>query len=268
VPRAITLRPNSCIESPLHFGENDHLFGVLCRPTEDIPCDSAVIIGNTGGDPHHGFARFAVEFARRLATRGIASLRIDFAGLGDSIGSPDGSEDLTQVFGVDRTPAFGAAIDTMKQLGFRHFALNGLCSGAYHAFVGALADDRVSVLLAINLPWFTVYYDKPGPESFARQAVAELSHRLVRTLLLFSAADPGIKVLEQHFGAEGVNLRDAPSVVASIVEGLDHDLTRSTMRQIAADRMIDFLRESPAFHNKSLAVDRNTVSDPIRALVS
>lgn len=266
--RIATLQPENSVESPLHFGENGHLVGVLCRPTEDIPCDSAVIIGNTGGDPHYGLARFAVEFARRLAARGIASLRIDFAGLGDSISSPDGGEDLTQIFGIDRTPAFGAAIDMMKRLGFQHFALNGLCSGAYHAFLGALADDRVTALLSINLPWFTVRYDKPGPESFARQAIAELSHRQVRALLLFSAGDPGIKALEQHFGAEGTNLRDTPSVVASIVAGLDHDLTRRTMRQIAADKMIDFLQQNPVFQSKSPAVDQNTGPDPIHASVS
>jgi hypothetical protein len=134
--------------------------------------------------------------------------------------------------------------------------------------MGALTDDRVNVLITINLPWFTMRYDKPGPDSFARQAMAELSCRQVRSLLLFSDGDPGVKLLEQHFGAKGVNLCDTPGAVASIVAGLDHDLTRSIMRQIAADKMIDFLQQNSAFQNKSPAVDQNVSSDPIHVSVS
>jgi pimeloyl-ACP methyl ester carboxylesterase len=268
LPAPVMLRPLGGIETPLRFGENQHLFGMLCRPAGDTPCDLAVVIGNTGGDPHHGFARFAIEFARRLAVNGIASLRIDFAGLGDSI-HPDGDgEGNTQIFGADRNPDFGAAIDTLQQLGFRRFALNGLCSGAYHAFLAAVADARVGMLLPINLPWFTLRYDKPGPSSFASQAMAELSRRQVRTLLLFSAGDPGLKELEKHFGPHGRELRHAPGAIASIVPGLDHDLTGSAMRRTAADRMIDFLLQEPTIRHQTGAADSDTDSDPIDALVS
>jgi pimeloyl-ACP methyl ester carboxylesterase len=266
LPNPVMLQPPDCIETPLRFSERQHLFGMLCRPAGDKPCDLAVIIGNTGGDPHHGFARFAVEFARRLAIQGIASLRIDFAGLGDSICPADGGEGVTQVFEVDRTADCSAAIDTMQQLGFRRFALHGLCSGAYHALLGAVADDRVSMLLPINLPWFTLRFQKPGPSSFARHAMAALSRRKVRSLLLFSAGDPGIKELEKHFGPQGIDLHDTPGAVASIVAGLDHDLTGSAMRQIAADSMIDFLLQGPAAPNKSLEVDDDT--DLTHALVA
>jgi hypothetical protein len=218
---------------------------MLCRPAGDKPCDLAVIIGNAGGDPHYGFGQFAVDFARHLATHGIASLRIDFAGLGDSICPADGGESVTQIFEVDRTADFSAAIDTMQQWGFQRFALHGLCSGAYHALRAALADERVSVLLPINLPWFTLRFQKAGPSSFARQAMTKLSHRKVRSLLLFSAGDPGIKELEKHFGPQGAELQDAPGAVVSIVAGLDHDLTAHAMRWIAADGMINFILQRP-----------------------
>jgi pimeloyl-ACP methyl ester carboxylesterase len=260
LPGTIALHPTSCTEIPLRFGENEHLFGMLCRPATDTRCDTAVIIGNTGGDPHHGFARFAVEFARRLATQGIASLRIDFAGLGDSITPADGDEGVTRVFEEDRTPDFGAAIDAMSQFGFQQFALSGLCSGAYHAFHGAVADKRVSTLLSINLPWFTLRFEKPGPSSFAQCAMEQLSLRQVRSLLLFSGGDPGLKVVEKHFGPNGGDLHGLPGAVVSIVPGLDHDLTGSAMRRIAANRMIDFLL-------KGSAIDIDAVSDPMHELV-
>jgi pimeloyl-ACP methyl ester carboxylesterase len=252
LPNPVVLQLPGCTETPLRFGENEHLFGMLCCPVGDMPRDLAVIIGNTGGDPHHGLARFGVEFARRLAIQGIASLRIDFAGLGDSItAAAGGGEGVTQVFGVDRNPDFRAAIDTMQQLGFQRFALNGLCSGAYHALLAAVADARVSTLLTINLPWFTVRYDKPGPSSFASHAMAELSRRQVQTLLLFSAGDPGVAEFEKHFGPHGCDLHHAPGAVVSIVAGLDHDLTGSAMRQTAADAMIDFLLQGSVIQHKS-----------------
>ena len=247
LPDIAALRPAGCIETPLRFGADAHLFGMLCRPENAADADLAVIIGNTGGDPHHGFARFSVEFARKLARAGISSLRMDFAGLGDS-SNPDGSggETVTRIFETDRSPDLGAAMDMLEELGYRHFALNGLCSGAFHAFTGALADPRVGILLAINLPWFRLRLDKPGPASFARRSIAELSRRKVAGFFLFSAGDPGVKILEQHFGPGGAALRDFPGAAVSIVPGLDHDLTGDGMRQDAAERMIAFLRQHPA----------------------
>ena len=121
-------------------------------------------------------------------------------------------------------------------MGYRRFAVNGLCSGAYHAFHAALADQRISALLPINLPLFTLRYDKPGPSSFARSAMAALSRRRVRSLLLFAGGDTGLNMLERHFGADGSELANSPDTIVSIVAAIDHNLTGSAMRQIAADR--------------------------------
>jgi len=149
------LRPPGCIETPLRFGNQDRLFGMLCRPVGKMS-ETVVIIGNGGRDPHYGAARHAVAFARRLAREGIASLRMDFAGLGDSIGPPGQERVLTHMLGLDRSADISAAIDMLERQGFRRFAMEGLCAGAYHAFHGALADPRLSVLLLINLPMFTL----------------------------------------------------------------------------------------------------------------
>jgi alpha-beta hydrolase superfamily lysophospholipase len=243
----VMLHPNGCVEMPLRFGENRRLFGMLCQPNDGAPSDLAVVIGNSGGDPHHGYARFSVEFARRLAANGIASLRLDFAGLGDSISpADDGEEDTTSVFNVDRSPDFSAAFDILEPIGYRRFAAYGLCSGAYHAFHASLADRRVVALLLINLPWFTLRHERSGPGSFARRGMAELSLRQVKRFLLFSSGDAGIRPLEQHFGPAGVELGGSDDVEVSIVPGLDHDLTGHAMRQNAAERMIAFLARVPS----------------------
>jgi hypothetical protein len=44
----------------------------------------------------------------------------------------------------------------LQDLGFNRFAMQGLCSGAYHAFHAALADDRISALMLVNIPLFTL----------------------------------------------------------------------------------------------------------------
>jgi alpha/beta superfamily hydrolase len=148
------LHPAGCMEIPVQFGPDKRLFGMLCRPDRDDG-EIAVIIGNAGRDPHYGNAGFGTEFARQLAGAGVASLRIDFAGLGDSIG-PFGKENvLTHVLERDRTEDIGAAIDLMAQLGYRVFVVHGICAGAYHAFHAALADSRIGMILLVDMPVFT-----------------------------------------------------------------------------------------------------------------
>ncbi len=142
-----------CVEVPLQFGPDRALFGVLCRPATG-PGRRAVIIVNTGRDPHYGISRFGVQLARRLAAEGIASLRMDFAGLGDSRPPAQQGDRLSSLFETDRTNDIGAAIDTLEQAGFQEFAIQGLCSGAYHAFRAAQTDKRIGTLLLVNLPVF------------------------------------------------------------------------------------------------------------------
>lgn len=157
VPKAgpVVLRPPGCVEVPLRFGKGARLFGMLCRP-ERNESDLAVVITNSGRDPHYGSCRQSVSLARQLAQVGIASLRLDFAGLGDSLG-PAGKENvLSHMFEADRYPDIKAALDELERLGFRRFALQGLCAGAYHSLRSALADPRISALLLVNIPLFSL----------------------------------------------------------------------------------------------------------------
>jgi hypothetical protein len=112
-----------------------------------------------GRDPHYGPCRQSVTLARELARLGIASLRMDFAGLGDSLG-PSGEENaMSHLYEVDRHPDIQDALDALERLGFHRFALQGLCSGAYHSLHGALADSRISALMMVNLPLFSLTDD-------------------------------------------------------------------------------------------------------------
>ncbi len=143
------------VETPMRFGRRGRIFGVLCQPAQGRP-DLAVIITNSGRDPHYGSCRQSVTFARQLAHKGIASIRMDFAGLGDSLG-PTGREHLlTPMFESDRVPDFKGAIDELERLGYRRFAAQGLCAGAYHSLHAALSEPRLSALMLVNIPLFTL----------------------------------------------------------------------------------------------------------------
>lgn len=149
------LRPPGCIETPLRFGPDRRLFGMLCRPEGVMPA-AVVLIGNAGHDPHYASARHAVTLSRKLAAKGVASFRLDYAGLGDSIGPAGKEKMLSHVFAVDRSPDVTAAVDALQELGFRRFGIEGLCSGAFHAFRTAAAEPRIGALLVVNLPFFTL----------------------------------------------------------------------------------------------------------------
>ena len=151
IPQAADLRPPHCIETAVRFGPGENLYGMLCRPLKPERESLAVVIVNSSGDPHQGSARLGVDLARRFAAAGIASLRMDFAGLGDSV-TPGDAE--THVFETDRRADIAAAVDALTKLGYRQFAVQGLCSGAYHAYHAALADTRIGWLLLVNLPMF------------------------------------------------------------------------------------------------------------------
>jgi dienelactone hydrolase len=243
-PLPTTLRLAGCVETPLRFGPENALFGMLCRPASHATTETAVVICNTGGDPHHGFARFSVRLARRLAAEGVASLRLDFAGLGDSPSrTAQGDEDVTHVFTVDRRADIAAAVTELQAAGYRRFAVNGLCSGAYHAFQAAVSDQRIDAQLLVNLPWFSLRFDRPGPVSLARRAMHALSQRHVSSLMLFAERDAGLAALSAHFGEGGADLPAFPGAQMATLQSVDHDLTTHTMQDAVTHSMIGFLRD-------------------------
>ena len=135
-------------ETPLRFGPNKRLFGILCRPSHSAPRAPIAIMVNTGRSRHTGDARFYVTLARDLAAQGIASLRMDIAGLGDSDSDPRVGE--TVLHDVATCRDVSSAIDEVTTMGWNNAALIGICSGAFLAFQSALRDPRVTSVDLIN----------------------------------------------------------------------------------------------------------------------
>lgn len=139
----------------------DGMFGVFAQPFEQ---DSrrALLILNAGAIRHIGSNRMSVPLARELAATGWCVLRADLPGIGDS--PPYPGEDENIVYGPHGARDAARLVDWLHARGARDIAVGGMCSGAYHAFRGALVAPQVNRIYMINCGVFgaTVDFD---PES-------------------------------------------------------------------------------------------------------
>jgi hypothetical protein len=121
--------------------------GIITEP--DAGCKKNVpvfVFLNAGLDHRVGPNRLYVTLARKLAEVGVASLRFDFSGIGDSPVSPS--------LGASEERGVREAVQAMnflaKSIGANAFVPLGLCSGADVAFALASADARVAGAVLIN----------------------------------------------------------------------------------------------------------------------
>ena len=142
------LRGPDFTEEGVTFGDNHRLAGVFCQPHQARAGKPVVIIANAGGSPHIGWARGTVDLARRLAGAGIASLRMDMGGLGDSKAVFE--REVPHHYLEATRHDLVAAVDWVAGRGHDSIALTGICSGAHHSFHAALMDRRVKKLILVN----------------------------------------------------------------------------------------------------------------------
>jgi len=134
-------------ERALRFGPERLLVGILAEPTADEPSsDLGVIFLNSGLLHRVGASRLHVQIARQLAPAGVASLRFDLSGVGDSDTRTDGLP-----FQQSAVLETQAAMDELARLrGVTRFVLYGLCSGSDVAYYTGLADTRVVGLVQLD----------------------------------------------------------------------------------------------------------------------
>lgn len=146
------LRLPGATETAFGFGSDDRLFGILCLPDGGAdPAAPTVIMVNTGFGRHIGDGRVFVTLARRLASMGVASLRMDIAGFGDSR-QRDASD--PQPYAPGASDDVGQAVEALDRAGHARPILVGICSGANAVFHGALDNPRVRGLILVNLQKF------------------------------------------------------------------------------------------------------------------
>ena len=133
-------------EKPVQFGPDGHLIGVLSLPAEGQAGDLACLMLNVGVTHHIGPRRLNVKLARRLARQGVASLRFDLSGIGDS-GAALGRLNFREQVLRD----MHAAMDKVEtETGIRRFVVIGICSGAINGYWLTQVDSRVIGLMMFD----------------------------------------------------------------------------------------------------------------------
>ncbi|PWV99188.1 alpha/beta hydrolase family protein [Hoeflea marina] len=134
-------------ETGIRFGDHGRLSGTLCEPAGPRRGASVLIVG-TGYDRASGWGRMGVKTARGLAGRGIASLRFDAAGVGDSPPCPGDPDQVLYAPCIDRDVA--AAVAELVRRVPGPTVLSGRCSGGYHAFRAALREPSCRGVVSVN----------------------------------------------------------------------------------------------------------------------
>lgn len=132
-------------EIPVVFDcEGSRLVGIIAQP--ERPAETGVVIVVGGPQYRAGSHRQFTLLARQLAGQGIASIRFDYRGMGDS----EGDIRYFEAIDADIRAAIDNLITHMPQT--KHVALWGLCDAASAALYYGHTDPRVKGLVLLN-PW-------------------------------------------------------------------------------------------------------------------
>ncbi|MFM2419007.1 MAG: hypothetical protein RL385_3730 [Pseudomonadota bacterium] len=242
------------------------LFGVLGTPP--APASTLAIFLSSGTEHRVGPGRTWVEYGRGFNAHGIATLRVDFDGVGDSpLRGP-----ARRVRPYD--PAFFEDVaDVMRyarSLGYARIAVLGLCSGGWMA-VRAGLELGADIVAPINVQMYweagehvessmrnTIHYyaeQRARERRLARyglwsgldlfRARPQASRWLdglvakgVRTLLAFSDRDPGLQYLEQRCARRLRRVVRTGLVQVAEISGLDHAMHRHLLRPPMFDTLL------------------------------
>ena len=124
--------------------QGDQLVGVLAVPERPVARGVLIVVG--GPQYRAGSHRQFTLLARRLAQAGIASLRFDYRGMGDSSGALHSYEDIED----DIRSAVDAFVERVPSV--QEVVIWGLCGAASAALFYAHTDRRIGGLVLVN-PW-------------------------------------------------------------------------------------------------------------------
>ncbi|WP_235505165.1 hypothetical protein [Variovorax sp. Root318D1] len=182
------------MQSPVRFGAGNSLVGMVTTPAHQVPATTACLMFNMGANHRVGPRRINVKLAHSLAARGMASLRFDLGGVGDS-DAIESAHDLQTRSVHD----LQAAMDLIERMmGIRQFVIVGMCSGVEHAVSVAAVDTRV---LALSLfDGFAFPERRARWERTLRRALAAPAHpsfpgKAKRWLLRHLTGNPSAKPL-------------------------------------------------------------------------
>lgn len=150
------------------------LAGVLAEPVGTAAPLTAVLL-NAGAQRRIGPNRMWVEAARRLAARGVPTMRVDLASIGDSGGRDRFPIADGELYEGEFGGQVGAVLDQLVDDGLpSRFLLMGLCSGAYWSFWTGQQDERVAGVVLLNP--LALVFDPYAPMIRRARRLRRLAH--------------------------------------------------------------------------------------------
>jgi len=171
-------------------------------PTPPAAPRLAFIILNAGVLHRVGPHRLHVLLARRIAATGLAGLRLDLGGIGDSIASSDAASFRESAVADTRAAMTGLA----STLDAERFVLFGVCSGADNAIATAIADERVAGIVLVDPP---TYATRRGQLRYLRTRALELGNAREVVRWAAKVAERRLRLAIALLGRRTVD--DAPS---------------------------------------------------------
>jgi hypothetical protein len=179
-------------DQALRLGPEGQLVAILSHPAAAPaapPPALALVLLNAGVLHRVGPHRLHVLLARRMAAAGVASLRLDLGGIGDSITTSDAASFRDSAVADTRT----AMTDLTTAIGAERFVLFGVCAGADNSIATALVDDRVAGVVLIDPAVYatrrsrlrhlrTQLAEHGGPRDALRRGLAGAVRRIRRVI--------------------------------------------------------------------------------------
>ena len=218
-------------------GQSGSIFGILAEPgPKTPPSEWCVLFLNPGAVRHIGPNRMWVEAARRWAARGVPSLRLDVAGIGESSGEQ--GLDIPSLYQDELVEQVETAIDSLRaRTGVRRFAAVGLCSGAFWAFHAAMRNRDIGAAILLNPRLF--FWD---PEVDRRRALRRTAKgltdwmdwwRLARGEVRMDRIKQVARIAIDRFGSTGPaahrQLQIQPKAMARAWRTIERNHTRLTL---------------------------------------
>jgi uncharacterized protein len=218
--------PVRYVEDGVAFAcEGEQLISVIAKPTSTRDIGILIVVG--GPQYRVGSHRQFVLLARQLAEAGIATMRFDYRGMGDSSGPMRSFDEI----GPDIGAAIGAFQRTCPAL--TKIVLWGLCDAASAALTyrQATGDPRVAGIVLAN-PWV---------RSDATLAKTQIKHYYADRIL---AKDFWAKLGRGEVDVVGAARAFVANLIAATTKRRDTATTTTATTTVTAfqDRMADGLR--------------------------
>jgi dipeptidyl aminopeptidase/acylaminoacyl peptidase len=181
-------------ENVLIINEDQKIFGIMHRPL-NLSNYPAILICHGLGGTKTGHRRLYVKLAEQLAIAGIAALRIDFRGSGDSEGS---FRDMTIDSEVSDALKALKYLEDDDEIDSKRLGIFGRSFGGV---VGVLTASKYLNIKSFVL-WAPVFNGDQWRDNWELLRGARLSPKISSEMMTINGQKPGLHFFEQLFSLD------------------------------------------------------------------